>query len=332
MKIKNWLKYLIPLHLSALDDEVGGEVDLDTDDVDTSKARGDDFTPTEDDVPGEKPKEEKEESPTEEKTAEEVAAEEEAAKAKAKKDTRIPLSRHEAILERQRKDMEALATELAKYKNGAVIAKTNEDLHALEVKLDGLDDEYAKLLMDGELEKAKAVRKEIRALTNDISDKRTDLAATAAESRAYERVRYDTAVERIEAAYPVLNQDDPAYDPERMKEVVELKGAYEALGLNPTDALQKAVRKEMGAASTRQEEATDVKPRPTKEEVEAQRKADAMKKNVDAARRTPADASKLGVDTDKAGKVDAKALSKLSQEEFAKLGEDVLAKARGDEL
>jgi hypothetical protein len=63
------------------------------------------------------------------------------------------------------------------------------------------------------------------------------------------------------------------------------------------------------------------------------RKAEATERNLAAAKQQPASTKDVGLDHDKkGGGLDAKTVIKLPYDEFSKLGEDVLAKLRGDAL
>jgi len=258
-------------------------------------------------------------------------------KPEGKKDTRLPLSRHKEILEAERNRREAVERELAQYKQGKAIASTNEEITALEDKVIKAEGEYAKLMADGELDKAASKMREIRVTEREINDKRVNMSVAAAEARAVEQVRYDATVDRMEEAYPALNPSHEDFDKEKVAEVLELKAAYQGRGYTPTDALQKAIKLIMGAATKAQERATETTPRVSAED-EAKAKAEARRKtqrdkNIDAASKQPADLKKVGQDSDKmGGSLDAKAVMKMSYDDFRKLSDDDLAKMRGDEV
>ncbi|PTT42799.1 hypothetical protein DBR23_02645 [Acidovorax sp. HMWF018] len=196
-----------------------------------------------------------------------------------------------------------------------------------------MEKEYNKLLGEGELDKAAALMAKIRQAERSVNEAKSDLKIAAAEARAVERARFGLALERIEAAYPQLNEDHEDYDAELMEDVVDLKSAYERKGLTPTAAMQKAVEKLVGKATKKQEAAIDTTPRVPAKDVAAERKKDAVKKTLDAVGKTPPSTTKVGMDSDKAGgALTAKDVMKLSQEDFGKLPDDVLARMRGDEV
>lgn len=313
--------------------------------------RGDDFVPTGSDTPAPKA------GDTIEADAAALAATLEAAKAKpdakkpevvedaddadpekVKKDTRIPLSRHKEILEREREQRTVLERQLAQFQHGDQIANVNEEITKLENSVLVLEKDYARQLTDGEIEKATATMAKIRAAERDMAEAKSDMKIQAAESRAIERTRYATALERIESAYPVLNEDHDDFDKDLMSEVIDLKDAYQLKGMTPTLAMQKAVRILVEPRTSRQEIATTSVPRVSegevKKDVAAERKKDAVNKTADAVTSTPPSLKDVGRDSDKlgGGRVDANAVMHMSQKEFAALDEKTLAQMRGDTL
>jgi hypothetical protein len=321
--------------------------------------RGDDFEPTGDDAKKPDPKEptdedkervglkdkkdkkgdEEEEDPEKKDEDDEKDDEEDKDKPKGKKDSRIPLKRHQEILNKERERREALERELAKTKGAEQVAATNEAITAAEDKLTKAEGEYNKLLVDGEVEKATAKMREIRALERQISETKSLLQIQAAEARAYERVRYDTTVERLEQAYPQINPDHEDYDEDLAGEMIELRDGYVATGkYTRAEAVQKAAKVLLGAATTRQKTATEAEVRVDKEDLakataEERRKAQ-LKKNAEVAGKQPPNINKAGQDHDKngGGKLTAETVMKMSQDEFAKLNEADLAKLRGDDV
>lgn len=276
----------------------------------------------------------------------ELKAEAEAAKGKGeKKDTRIPLGRHKELLNKEREKREALERELQATRQGKAIAQTNAEITAKEEKILELEASYNKLLADGDVDKATAAMRQLRQLDREVADARSDLKIAAAETRAVENTRYSITLERIEAAYPELNEDHEDYDADKVADVLDLQAAYvNRRRMTASAALQAAVEKLMGKSTAKQKEAIEVTARVPKaeekdekdlaKETADRRKAEAVKKTVAALGKTPPDASKQGADSDKhgGGAVTAADIMKMSDEELSKLDPKVLARARGDEL
>ena len=254
-----------------------------------------------------------------------------------KKDSRIPLRRHEAALNKEREKRADLERQLAQYQNGQQLATVNEQITAAEDSIMKMEKDYATLLTDGEIDKATALMAEIRRAERGMAEAKGDMKIQAAEARATERARYNTSLERIENAFPELNPDHEDYNDELMAEVAELKDAYQMKGLTPTVALQKAVKALVEPRTTRQEMATTSTPRVSEKDIAAERKAAAVTKVEKATRTSPPNLNRSGVDSDKmgAGSTEAQALMRMSQAEFKKFADanpEALARARGDFL
>lgn len=249
----------------------------------------------------------------------------------AKRDTRIPLSRHKEMLARERAQREAAEQRLAQYERGQQVSRTNEELTKAEDGILKMERDYNKLLADGEIEKASELMTKIRQAERAITESKAELRAQTIEVRAREAARYDIVLERIEEAYPVLDENSDDYDPEMVTDVADLKAVYQKRGMPPSKALQEAVKKLLGQKGRDQTQATDVAPRVTEKDVAAERKKLAAGKAADANRRTPPNARDVGLDSDKAGGgLSPKDVMNMSQDDFDKLTEEQLAKLRGD--
>lgn len=76
-----------------------------------------------------------------------------------------------------------------------------------------------------------------------ISDAKANARATQATAIAIEQIRYDAVVAKMEQDYTFLNPDDSeSFDGDIAAELVELKSAYEALGMASSQALMKATK------------------------------------------------------------------------------------------
>lgn len=257
-------------------------------------------------------------------------------KGKGKKDTRIPLERHTEILNRERARADAAEAELQRQREAAKATQVKTNVTELEAKLTPLEEKYASQLAEGNTKDAAATMREIRQLERQIIEQQATARTEAATAAAVEQVRYDTTVERIEAAYPQLRKDSDEFDEALVAEVLDLADAFERKGLTPSAALQKAVGYAVKPATKKQEEATTVVPRVNEEDAEkakADREKEARRKAVEAANAQPASLDKAGANSDAAGGVlDAKSVIKMPFEKFVKLDEETLSRMRGDTL
>lgn len=266
------------------------------------------------------------------------AADDAATEDKPKKGGIIPLERHQAVLDKERAKNAALAAELQALKERSTIKAgaeaTTADLTKLESEVATMEEQYAQLLTDGQTKEATAVMAKIRAAERQMADTRAELKIQVATQNAVETSRYEVALGRVEAAYPVLNPDHESYDPKMEARVARLSQANVAGGMTQTAALQDAVETILGAATAAQEKATTVTPRVPSKDVAAERKAAAVVKTAAAVAATPPSLNKVGLASDKdgGGKLDASAVMRMSQEQFAKLPEAALAELRGDTI
>lgn len=248
----------------------------------------------------------------------------------------IPLERHEKILAKERAAREKLEAELAASRAGREVAKHNDALEKLENDLVGLETSFNEALAAGDTAKARELQTQIRHKNAELTEAHVTQRTSVAVATAAEQMRYDTALERIEEAYPQLNPDHADYDEDLMDDVVDMLNAGKARGLTPTKALQRAVTRLLGAKTAKQESATTATPRVDEKdaaaaaEAEAARKVDAVKRNLDAARRAPPGHQSGQSSAALGGALTAKSVMSLSDEEYAKLGDKELARLRGD--
>lgn len=311
--------------------------------------RGDDFAPSGSDAvdPPAKPVvPEPELNAEEQKLADELAAEGEAegdkpaaetegeGETKPKKvDSRIPLSRHKEILEKERTERKALEARLAQYQNGQQVADINAELTAAETKLVTMEQEYAKLVTDGDTAASVKLMSEIRRLERDVIEQKSDMKIAAAVATATESARYNITIERVEAAYPQLNPDHDDFDADLVSDVSDLKETYQRKGMTPTDALQKAVKRLIATESKKQEAAVEVTPQVKAADVAAERKREAVAKTLKAVNTQPPKVGTVGIDSDKdGGGIDARAVLKMSFKDFSALPDEQLSRMRGDTL
>jgi hypothetical protein len=303
--------------------------------------RGDDFVST-DDAPGPAvttagdPADDTDLDPDNPDADTDAAAEPAATKPKGK-DSRIPLARHEAVLAKERERRVGLEAENARLRQTQQAAAAGVEMDAAETALAAQEDTYEGLLADGKLAEAKALRVEMRRAERAISDQRTAANNELIQARAVETVRYDTTVERLELAYPAINPDHDDFDKELTGEVLDLKASFQASGLAPSAALQKAVKYVFPATQTgAQKTATDATVRVSStaaQDAIDKAKGKAVTRNTDASARQPASTARVGMDHDKAGgTLSAKHVIGMHQDAFAKLDDATLAKMRGDEL
>lgn len=304
---------------------------------------GDDFTPTDDgaeDAPAAKDDAGDEPAAADEDlraAAEELEEGTEEAKKtgtpKSGKGKFIPLDRHEKLLKKERARREELEAQLSQSRAGQQMAQANEDLSRVEDELVAMEAKYNDLLAEGDTQAAAQLMTQIRRKNAELSSITAAQRDAEVMARAVEKVRFDEALDRIEEAYPELDPDSDEYDEDTYQDVYDLMMAGRQRGLSATKALQRAVARVMGAETTAQKRATTATPRVDENDVASRRRGEAVRRNLDAARRTPPATHRISANNDAAGgALTAKAVMNMSEDDFEKLSDKDLARLRGDVL
>lgn len=260
---------------------------------------------------------------TPEEKAEREAAEAEAAK---KQRARIPLARHEQILDKARQREDALLQEIEKLKGGKQTTDSQRAIGVQKAEIEKLQDKYEDLILDGKKDEARAVRKQVDAMREELSDYQTSIKSDAARRAAIEELTYNAQLANFESKYPELNPEHGEFDEDKVNEVASLLKAFTQAGEKRDKALAKAVKYVLGAPPA--EKTSDAA-----KILAEERAKKARERAADADRKQPPNGSKVGIDSDKAGGDGSSGIDimRTSQEKFAKLDEDTLAKLRGDE-
>ena len=249
----------------------------------------------------------------------------------------IPVDRHEKLLKKERARREELEAQLQQSRAGQEVVKVNDSLEKIEDTLVNMEEKYNDLLAEGDTKGAAQLMTQIRRKNAELSAVTAEQRDAEVMARAVEKVRYDEALDRIEEAYPELDPESDEYDEGLYQDVADLMHAGQRRGLPATKALQRAVQRVMGADTGAQKRATTVTPRVGEDDVAAEagakRRSEAVRRNLDAARRTPPATHRAGAGNDAAGgALTAKAVMAMSEDDFAKLSEKDLSKLRGDTL
>jgi hypothetical protein len=266
------------------------------------------------------------EEPVVEVTPEEIeavvpaAAEEPVAEA-PKEELTIPKARFDEA----REQAKLLQAELEAAKQQLAAQVPSADIQAAEQQIGALYDQYAELAADMKFKEAAAALREARRIEGEIEVYKAAQFSVRARDEALDRVSMNSVIDKMEAQYDVINPNSDKYDQSVVDEIKELQGLYASRGISATAALQKASKYVLAPYN-------QVAPE-TKKEVGLERQSAAKAKAARAATSQPASADAVGLGSDKSGHtLTAEAIMSMSQDQFAKLGEDALAKLRGDTL
>ena len=265
------------------------------------------------------------EQSTEEETVleeepEEEPEEEAVAEAPKSKKPMVPKARLDEVLAKQK----ALQKQLDEV--NAANAKSEEAPESYD--FDAKEVEYQNMVLDGETNKAVALRREIRkAERADLEfEMRQEMSQTVNQDR--QMTALQQAANAMEEAYPVFNRDSESYNEEYTNEVVELRDMFMQRGYEAVDALSKAVKYvvkdyDLGEVEA---EAPSLAGSPKKSDELAKKRAQISKKLKAADAQPP----ELPGESSSLHGEKALDVSAMTEEEFNALPEATLKRLRGD--
>lgn len=244
-----------------------------------------------------------------------------------KRNIRIPKSRFDEAQAKARAREQALLEEIERLKSGQQASTTQKAISDMRAKIEELQDKYEDLILDGKKDEARKIRKQVEAMRGELVEYQTSVKSDAARKAAIEELTYNAQLANFEAKYPVINPEHEDFDEDITNEVAMLLNAFVKSGTNRADALAKAVKYVLG--NPPEQKVSDAA-----KALAEERARKAREKAAEANNKQPPSMSKVGLDSDKAGKGGELGIDvmRMSQEKFAKLDEETKAKLRGDEL
>jgi len=263
------------------------------------------------------------EQSTEEETEPEAELEEEpVVEEKAAKKPMVPKARLDEVLAKQ-KALQKQLDEINAANEKAEEAPESYDFDAKEV-------EYQNMVLDGETDKAVALRREIRKAEREQLEyeMRQEMSQTVNQDR--QMTALQQAANAMEDAYPVFDRNSDDFNEDMTNEVVELRDAFMMKGYEAVDALSKAVKYVVKDhdLDQAQESAPSLAGKAQKSDELAKKRAQVSKK-LKAAEAQPPELP--GESSSNHGEK-ALDLSSMTEEEFDALPEATLKRLRGDIL
>lgn len=163
------------------------------------------------------------------------AAVEPAESEESQNDIRIPKSRFDQVNER-RKAAEQRLAELEKAQAAANPATAGQ------FDFEGREKAYMEAVLDGETDKALAIRNEIRSAESALLDIRLSESRAAASKSTQAELELKTTIETLQTEYPVFNGESEVFDQDVTDEALELFQGFQKQGYDPATAMQRAVR------------------------------------------------------------------------------------------
>jgi len=321
-------KWMHNLYLSPADDSpnVGGGG--------AGEDRGDDPTGADDvDAPGGEKPEGKEAKQAAAKLDDdddlevpEEADEDDAPKGKSKdKDVRIPKARFDEAVRKERARAAALEEKLKELERAQAEGRKQATTSDIEKAIEALEEKYDAADADGNAALKREIRQQIRQAERTLARQEAQAEASTARLTAIEEIKYNALLDQMESEYPQLNPESDKYDEDLVRELADLKEAFERKGLGSTAALKRAKGYVLKGLHRAAAEANEPET-PAAEDKGAKRKAEAVKKGAETAGKQPPQLKNVGANSDSAaGKV-----GQMTESEFDALPESTKRKMRGD--
>lgn len=235
----------------------------------------------------------------------------------------VPKSRLDEVLAKQ-KALQKQLDDLMAAKEQVENAPDQYDFAEKEI-------EYQNLVLDGESQKAAALRAEIRQaeraqLEYELSQKMEQKVTQNQQMTALQQAAAD-----LEANFPVFDRTSSDYSEEYTQEVIDLRDAFIVKGENAVAALSKAAKyviKEYGLDSSGEAPSLANKAAPKQADEVAKKRAEVSRKLKAAASQPP----ELPGESSAARGERAADLSTMTEDEFNALPEATLKRLRGDIL
>ena len=234
-----------------------------------------------------------------------------------KKAPMVPKSRLDEVLAKN-KAMQKKLEEATTAEKEAMENAPKYDFDAKEV-------EYQDLVLNGETNKAVALRNEIRTAEKDqfMFEVQAKMGQTVQQSQ--EMTELQAKATEIENIFPILNENSADFDAELQTEVIDLRDAFVVQGYTAADALAKATNYTL--AAKKPELLQGAPEKQADPALQVKKQTATVNKKLQAAESQPPDMKGEGANTKGEKKID---LSLLSSEEFDALPAETLRRMRGD--
>jgi len=237
----------------------------------------------------------------------------------------VPKSRLDEVLAKQ-KALEKQLDELRAQKQEPGEAPEAYDFDAKEV-------EYQNLVLDGEAQKAAALRKEIRSAERAQLEYEFSSKIGESVSQSQQATALQQAASELEDNFPVFNRNSDQYNEGYTQEVIDLRDAFIMKGENPVAALTKAAKfvlreydlVDMGEVAAAPSLSAEAAPRV--DEV-AKKRAEVTRKLKAAEAQPP----EMPGESSTARGEKALDIASMTEDEFNALPEATLRRLRGDIL
>ena len=240
---------------------------------------------------------------------------------------RIPKSRFDEVNKRAKDaeaKAEALQREFEALKAGMQHGQQPATLQQEAPKPAAFDfnakeQEYMDAVLDGESDKALAIRSEIREAERNEFQSVAQTKSTESVEQMQMRNRVQEAVVKLNAELPIFDETSETFNQEALNEALTVRNGYMSQGLDPVQAMQKAA-----LMVSKMYDVPATEPKAQASAVVPEKQPVASKKVETANKQPPSIGTKSGEAADTGSKVDVMSMSEkdfdsLSEEEINKL-------------
>lgn len=235
------------------------------------------------------------------------------------RETMVPRDRFDQVNERMK-----LAEQQLREREEREARGEEEAPPKIEFDFDAKEQEYMELVTDGEFEKAKTVRAEIRSAEKEEYEQMVQYQQRNNATQVNQQIEFDRTVQSLNVEFEAYNPESEQYDQVMVDEVLARQGMFIERGQTPAQALDSAAREValLYDIPSAYEGELDADPEPAP--APAPRKAD-VKKKVQQQRAQPPT-----MDAGSPGGNENKSPTNMSDAEFEALPEATKARMRGD--
>lgn len=251
------------------------------------------------------------------------------------KEARIPKSRFDEAVGKEREAREAaerraaeLEERLQRQQQSATAEQERSQIvEQIDGKITELEAKYQDMLLDGDTKGAAAVMREIRLAERTLAKMEAQEESAAIVSQEMERQRFQVAVARLEADHPELNPQSETYDEELVGMVLLVQRDMVSSGIPPSQALVQATHRVMARIQPPKQAEPEQGLAKAKPE---DRRQQAIEKALAAQNAQPASLKEVGYDSDSRGEKGLPDVTKMTADEFDALPEATKARLMGN--
>jgi len=243
-------------------------------------------------------------------------------------------SKKQHMIPKDRLDQELAKRRQLENKLKELEERTNSEKAETKVDFDFDDAEtkYMNAVLDGETEKAKQIRAEIRQMERQQLQNELQASMQQTSQQTQAQIRLEAAVKEVVSAYPQLDLNAAEADQDLINETNELMTGFMSQGYDPVDALSKAVgytTKSLGVNMDVDQPAVipNAETRDLSAEKSAKRRQESAEKREKAQTQQP---PKLSGESQRSRDDNVVDIFKMSDKDWNNLSDEQLRKLRGD--